>query len=44
MCNSQNVDIIVKRFLVALSSTYDQFQRQALVDYICEVAERYDKI
>lgn len=40
MCNSQNVDVIVKRFLVALSSTYDQFQRQSLVDYICEVAER----
>ena len=40
MCNSQNVDIIVKRFLLALSSTYDQFQRQSLIDRICEVAER----
>ena len=34
MCNSQNVDIIVKRFLLALSSTYDQFQRQSLIDRI----------
>lgn len=40
MCNSQNVDIIVKRFLLALSATYDQFQRQSLIDRICEVAER----
>ena len=41
MCNSQNVDIIVKRFLLALSTTYDRFQRQSLIDRICEVAERF---
>ena len=40
MCNSQNVDIIIKRFLLVLSNTYDHFQRQLLVDKICELAER----
>lgn len=41
MCNSQNVDIIIKRFLLVLSNTYDHFQRQQLVDKICELAERH---
>lgn len=40
MCNPQNIDIIISRFLVALSNTYDQFQRQLLVDKICDLAER----
>ena len=41
MCNSQNVDVIIKRFLLVLSNTYDHFQRQQLVDKICELAERH---
>ena len=40
MCNPQNIDIIINRFLVALSTTHDQFQRQLLVDKICDLAER----
>ena len=40
MCNPQNIDIIINHFLVALSITHDQFQRQLLVDKICDLAER----
>lgn len=40
MCNNQNVDVIVSKFLDALRGTYDPFQRQILVDRICSVAER----
>ena len=40
MCNSQNVEVIAKRFLSALSNCYDRFQREQLIDKICDIAER----
>lgn len=40
MCNSQNIEVIAKRFLSVLSNCYDRFQREQLIDKICDIAER----
>ena len=40
MCNSQNVDVIAKRFLAVLANCYDRFQREQLIDRLCDIAEQ----